>query len=167
MSDIVTRKTKFRQGWTSGLPETPCGYGSKMSTTKRQREWLPGIVSQYGIKTVADVGAGDLNWIKHVNWDVEYTAYDLIPRSEDVTEFDLVNEVPPKVDAILCLWVLNHLPKEQCRKALDNIKASGSKYLIMTDRPRWHDEQPEELHMDALEVLVLNQKRDNIRLIKL
>ncbi len=85
-----------------------------------------------------------------------------------VMEFDLVQEVPPKVDCIMCLWVMNHFPIDHCRKALENIKASGSKYLLMTDRPIWRAEQPRELEMDYVEVLMLiPEKGDNLRLIEL
>jgi len=166
MGDIV-RREKFQQGWKGGGSETPCGSGSKLSNTVLQREWLPDIAEKYGIRTVADIGAGDMNWITHMTWDVEYTPYDLVPRHPDVTEFDLVNEVPPKVDCILCLWVLNHMPFEDSRAAIRNIKLSGSKYLIMTDRPIWHFEQPPEIQMQAKEAILLNSRGDRIKLIEL
>lgn len=163
MSDIVDLK-KMAAGWVGGLPETPCGYGSKLSTTEAQREWIPKMVRKYKVKTVADIGAGDLNWVQHVKWPkgVEYTAYDLIPRKEEVTKFDLLAEIPPQVDLIMCLWVLNHFDFENCRKAIQNLKASGATYLLMTDRPIWHREQPPEIVMPALETLVLNEKQDRL-----
>ncbi|RLB67683.1 MAG: hypothetical protein DRH08_03025 [Deltaproteobacteria bacterium] len=167
MSDIVTTKKKFKKGWTGGLPETPCGFGSKMSSTKRQREWLPAMVAKYNIRSIADIGAGDLNWVPSIDWDVEYSAYDLVPRSPEVVEFDLVREVPPKVDAILCLWVLNHMPYDDCLAALENLRASGAKYLFMTDRPKWHHEQPPQIKMQAHEAILLNDKGDKIKFIKL
>ena len=167
MSDIITRQKKYHEGWKGGGAETPCGSGSKLENTIEQRVWLPKMVKKYKIKSVADIGAGDLNWMQHMAWQVKYSAFDLVPRHKTVTEFDLVKEVPPKMDAILCLWVLNHFPYDDCLKALENIKASGSKYLIMTDRPVWHHEQPPEIQMEALETLVLNKKGDQIKLIKL
>lgn len=167
MGDIIQDRAKYRTGWTGGGEETPCGSGSMMKNTEAQRAWLPEIVQKYGIESIADIGAGDRNWIRHVDWDVKYTAYDLVPRSAEVKEFDLVREIPPKVDALLCLWVLNHFPYEDCLAALMNINASGAKYLIMTDRPIWHCEQPLHIQMDALETLVLNNKGDRIQLIEL
>jgi len=165
--DIVADVGKFQRGWTGGLPETPCGYGSKIKVTEMQRNWIPGIVAIYGIKTVADIGAGDLNWIGLMDWDVEYTAYDLVPRKPEVIKFDLISEVPPEVDMIMCLWVLNHLPMDASRAAIQNIKYSGSRYLMMTDRPMWHKDQPEEIKMPHIEKLVLNEKQDSILLIDL
>lgn len=167
MGDIIADVRKFERGWTSGLPETQCGHGSKVGVTQEQRQWIPEIAEKYGVRTVADIGAGDLNWIRLMKWDVEYTAYDLVPRHESVVKFDLIAEIPPKVDMILCLWVLNHLPPDSSRQAIKNLKASGSKYLMMTDRPIWHCDQPEEIQMPYIEELVLNHKNDRILLIEL
>ena len=169
MSDIITEKAKYQKGWTGGLPETPCGHGSKMSSTKVQREWIPGIIEKYGIKTIADIGAGDMNWIKNVDLGgSDYTPYDLVPRKDGVHQFDLIQEVPPKVDLIMCLWVLNHLPFDHCRQAIANLKASGAKYLMMTDRPRWHEEQPPEIVMDSLESIIIRPTtKDSLKLVKL
>lgn len=167
MSDIITERARFAKGWTSGGKETPCGYGSKLSSTVDQRKWLAKVVEAYDIETVADIGAGDLNWIKHMAWDVDYTPYDLVPRLPEVTAFDLVREVPPKVDCLMCLWVLNHMPFDDSRAAIANLKASGSKYLIMTDRPVWHHEQPPEIQMQALDAILLTPKGDRLKLIRL
>ncbi len=63
--------------------------------------------------------------------------------------------------------VLNHFPVDNSRNAIENLKASGSKYLMMTDRPRWHADQPEEIHMPYIEQLQLNDIGDSIMLIEL
>lgn len=169
MSDIITEVKKYQKGWHSGLPETPCGFGSKLANTTKQRKWIPEIVKKYGIRSIADIGAGDLNWIAHTDLNgAEYKAYDLVPRHHSVTKFDLLNEVPPKVDLIMCLWVLNHFPRAHCLKALENLLSSGAKYLMLTDRPKWHEEHPPELlRLEAIETLVLNDhKQDCIKLIR-
>ena len=169
MSDIITEVKKYQKGWTGGLPETPCGSGSRLKDTAKQREWLPEIIEKYDIKTIADIGAGDLNWMAKTDLrGAEYTAYDLVPRHDSVKPFDLVQEIPPKVDLILCLWVLNHFPRDHCKQAIKNLKASGAKYLMMTDRPKWHSDQPEEIQMEAIEsIVVLERTGDSIKLIKL
>lgn len=167
-TDIVSDPEKYRRGWTGGLPETECGYGSKVSVTSVQREWLGHVFDKYEIRSIADVGAGDLNWIRHMNLDgFDYKAYDLVPRHPSVIEFDLCHQVPPAVDCILCLWVLNHMPYGACELALANLKASGAKYLIMTDRPKWHAEQPPGILMEAMESMTLNEKGDRIILARL
>lgn len=165
MGDIVSGVEKFRSGWRGGLPETPCGYGSTLKATRSQRHWLPCLIDFYGIRTIVDVGAGDLNWIRHTDLrGAQYTPLDLVPRIPEVKAFDIVCEVPPKADLLLCLWLLNHLDIQSCRQAIANLKASGSRYLLMTDRPIWHHEQPPEIVMEYVEELKLNAKGDRILL---
>jgi len=164
MSDIVTDLEKIKRGWHGGLPETPCGHGSTMQATRAQRDWIPKIIRNYRIKSIVDVGAGDLNWFPKMKLpkSVRVLHCDLYPRRPEVVEFDLLKEPPPPSDLILCLWVLNHFDLESCRRAIENLKASGSKYLMMTDRPVWHREQPPEIIMPHVEELKLNDKGDRI-----
>ncbi len=81
MSDIITQVNKYKKGWGGGLPETPCGSGSLLKNTEAQRIWIPAIFKKYNIRTVADIGAGDLNWISQMDTSgIAYQAYDLVPR---------------------------------------------------------------------------------------
>ena len=154
--DIITEVGKYHKGWTGGLPETPCGYGSKLDQTIVQREWIPAMVAKYGIRTIGDIGAGDLNWMQEVTWPhpVEYDAFDLVPRHKDVKPFDLIHEVPPKRDLLLCLWLLNHLPVEHARAAQDNLLASGSEYVMVT----WWSEMDEYLDLDPVEEVLIRTR---------
>jgi hypothetical protein len=164
VGDVVSRE-KFGAGWRGGLPETPCGYGSTLEATREQRRWIPELIERYEVRTIVDVGAGDLNWIRRTDLrGAFYMPLDLFPRREEVMAFDLVCEVPPQADLLLCLWVLNHLDFESSRRAIANLKASGSRYLLMTDRPIWHREQPPEIQMPYVEELKLNAKGDRILL---
>lgn len=123
--------------WQSGLPETPCGAGSKIENTEKIRSYLPNIIHDYKIKSIADVGCGDKNWIKLIDFpqDIAYSCFDVVPTSDDVIKFDAVTEILPEpVDLIICIFVLNHLVKSQDSvRALHNFKMSGSKYLLMTN----------------------------------
>ena len=79
-----------------------------------------------------------------------------------------VCEVPPPADLIMCLWVLNHMPFDDCQAAIANLKASGNRWLLMTDRPKWHYEQPPEIRMEVTDELLLNPKTgDRIILVEL
>lgn len=170
MGDIITDVNKYKEGWKGGLPETPCGTGSKIGETQIQRDWIPSMLEKYNIKTLANIGAGDLNWWPHMKLseDIEVTHYDLVPRAEGVIAFDVIQEVLPKVDCLMLLWVLNHFPYDHCEQAIEKIKASGSRYLIMTDRPIWHHEQPPSIQMEVLEEVVIRpDKGDRIVLVKL
>ena len=126
------------------------------------------MIAKHGIKSIADIGAGDMNWIKKTDLSgVQYIPYDLVPRQPEVIPFNLVEEVPDKVDMIMCLWVLNHFPYDSCLQAIKNIKASGAKYLMMTDRLRYREDQPSEIIMPYIDKLLLNDKGDSIMLIEL
>lgn len=170
MGDVIYDRKKFVKGWVGGLPETPCGCGSRVDQTETQRRWIPEIVSKYAIKSIGDIGAGDLNWIRSMRlpYDVTYAAFDLVPRRPEVAQLDIVRDVPKRFDLLMCLWVLNHLPFCACQAAIANLRASGSRYLLMTDRPKWHAEQPPEIIMPHIEELLLRlETGDRILLVDL
>jgi len=156
MTDLVYDREFFRNGWTGGLPETPCGFGSKLSQTVRQRLWIPELVRKYNINSI--------NWIREIEFPrkIQYRAYDLVPRNQQVITLDILDIVPPKTDLIMCLWVLNHFNELHTNKAMENIRASKTKYLLVTQRYGYY--HPD---FNVLEVLTLNDKRDVMLFVKL
>lgn len=112
----------------------PCGYGSKFGKTQNIRNFLPKIVADYNIQSIADAGAGDLSWISHVEWphEVKYMAYDIYPRHKDVIKFDITSQVIPTVDLILCRYVLNHLDSVLRQEAIKRFCESDSKFILLT-----------------------------------
>lgn len=164
MTDIITNVNKYKTGWTGGLPETPCGHGSKLKVTQKQREWIPRLVDELEIKKISDIGAGDLNWISKIKFgiDVRYTPYDLVPRHKSVNSFNLLTTVPPKSDLLMCLWVLNHFPNKEHKLGFENLLKSKSKYLLITQRETWVDYK-----LDIIDVLVLNNTKDILIMAKL
>jgi hypothetical protein len=137
---------RMAMGWARGnmKAESQCGNGSRVSATGPVRQWLSNIHQEYNVKSVSDVGAGDLNWIGLVDWNVQYRGYDVYPRHEDVEYFDGTKDVLPKCDLILCRQVMIHLPEDRVYAMLDNFKLSGSKYLAATT---WDD--PATIDWDA------------------
>jgi hypothetical protein len=143
---------RMAMGWARGnmKAESQCGTGSNMSATTAARNWLSIIAKAYDIETVADIGAGDLNWIGAVDWNVQYQGYDVYPRHENVQYFDGTKDVPPKCDLILCRQVMIHLPKDRAYAMLDNFRLSGSTYLAATtwDDPTNNDWDAPYHHVD-------------------
>jgi len=130
MRDLIE---KFKKGWQSGLPETPCGLGSKLSNTQEIRNFISHCIKKYEIKSINDIGSGDLNWIKHIDLTgVDYESFDLVPRQPETKQFNIIEQIPPKADALLCVYVLNHLSKPNAKYAMLNLLKSDSKYLIIT-----------------------------------
>ena len=159
-SDQVNDIAKYRKGWTGGLPETPCGYGSKLGATQIQREVIPLWMHYYDIQTIADIGAGDLNWVKHIKWIDEPVIhhYDLVPRHRDVEPLDLLADDLPHADCIWLLWVLNHFPEEQMRQGLEKVLSSGCKYLLMTYESRL----PDFMDLDCVEEVQLRPPKPGV-----
>lgn len=141
---LITDVEKYRKGWIGGLPETPCGYGSMVDQTILQRKALSRWVDKYHVSTLVDVGAGDLNWIRHVKWPrpLRYIPLDLVPRHPEVEQFDLIHQVPPSCDMVLCLWLINHLPDDHAKAAWTNLLKTDCKYIVYTYWPamwEWSD----------------------------
>lgn len=122
---------KMKKGWRSGSG-TSCGYGSQLDQTHEIRSLLPKLVAEYDIHSIADVGAGDMNWMLPTFVDF-YQGYDIFPRRAVVEKFDATAEVlPDRYDLILCRHVLNHISPKLALDALRNFKSSGSTWLLMT-----------------------------------
>ena len=119
------------------------------------------MVEKYDIHSIVDIGAGDLNWMRLVQrpYPVEYQPFDLVPRAPSVKEFDLIYEVPPDADLVMCLWLLNHLPEHQARAALKNLMGCKCKFLMYT----WWPAMSDFLDFGAMEFTVLRTKGEGIK----
>ena len=154
---------EFKRGWISGRPETPCGAGSTVAATIKQRKVLAGWIKKYNIQSVVDVGAGDLNWVRLMGLEIDYQPLDLVPRAPEVKRFDLVHEIPPACDMVWCLWLLNHLPDYRAKVALDNLLKTDCKYIVYT----WWPGMAEMLDICPAEHVVINaEKEHELRLVK-
>ncbi len=128
--------TIYPNFWHSGMPETPCGKGAKISETVTIRRELPKLVDSYNIRSIADVGCGDQNWMKEIKWQtpVAVEGFDAAPINGLITTFDCTKEVlPPAFDMIQCCYVLNHLYYDGAvGRALANFERSGVPWLLVT-----------------------------------
>lgn len=157
-------REEFKRGWISGRPETPCGAGSTVAATLKQRKVLAGWIKKYKIESVVDVGAGDLNWVRLMKLDIDYRPLDLVPRAPEVKQFDLVHEIPPACDMVWCLWLLNHLAEYRAKAALDNLLQTDCRFIIYT----WRPALSELLDICPTEYVVINaEKQAELRLVKI
>ena len=122
---------RMANGWLMGKPFTICGNGSLPDATEVIRGWLPSVCARRGITSVCDAGAGDLQWMVGMTWDVDYRPFDLIPRHSSVRQLDITTEPLPTCDAILCRMVLNHLDEARVGMALKLFRRSAQ-YLFAT-----------------------------------
>ncbi len=131
LSDKDMRE-RMVNGWRGGKRDgTICGCASTIGNTRKIAAWLPDVCNRYDILSLNDAGAGDMHWIKHIQWDIDYKPFDLIPRLHSIKKLDITKKKLPKCDAILCRMVLNHLGNDRTALAI-NLFRKSAKYLIAT-----------------------------------
>lgn len=124
----------------------PCGYGSKPVNTEKAQLFIQEYIDRFEIKSINDAGCGDFSWMKMIDLDgIKYAGFDInsemlketrkLHPKIDFFEHDVVNQILPKADLIICRDCLFHLPFESILKALRLFKKSDSKWLIATSHP--------------------------------
>lgn len=141
--DIFTRY--YRENSWNGK-ESVSGPGSDYEQTKYLIPELKVLLDTFSIKSILDVPCGDFNWMKRVDLDgVKYLGGDIVDdiiktnnrkygsRNIKFEVFDIVKDNLPKSDLIMVRDCLVHLPNKDVFKAINNIKSSGSRYLLTTN----------------------------------
>jgi glycosyltransferase involved in cell wall biosynthesis len=140
-----TREERFAYIYETGkwgTAESRSGVDSSRQATDRLRAELINLLEDEDVETIFDAGCGDFNWMREIrrNWD--YTGGDIVPGlieelnisfgSKDCrfVVFDIVEDIPAKVDLIICRDVLFHLPNADVWRALVNFKKSASRLLL-------------------------------------
>lgn len=126
--------------------ESVSGPGSDYEQTKYLIPELSLMIKSLNIKSILDVPCGDFNWMRKVDLSgVKYTGGDIVEPlivsnskkySSDNIKFkviDVVNDILEKTDLIIVRDCFVHLPEVDVLKAINNIKRSGSKYLLTTN----------------------------------
>ena len=125
--------TKIHQNKQWG-EQHPCGSGSAPENTKLYRLFLQNFLIEQKIKSVVDIGCGDWQSLKLLDWDnIQYIGYDVIKEIVDKNNGDLSTHLIkfihgnplhvnlPKADLLLCKDVLQHWPSEHILLLLDQI----------------------------------------------
>lgn len=130
--------------WGMRNGEGTSGEGSMLETTETYRQFLQSFFSTHNIRSVVDVGCGDWEFSRAMNWEgIEYVGYDVVPSvieknqakfttdaihfvHGDATAIDL-----PSADLLICKDVLQHLPNQDIQTF---IKQLGKfKYCLITN----------------------------------
>ncbi len=148
--------------------ESLSGRGSDLDQTAVIRERLPELIRSLGVRTMLDVPCGDFNWMKELQLDLElYTGGDIVAEliqrntaafASDTRRFqvlDLTSDSLPKSDLVLCRDCLVHLPLDDGLRAISNIKASGSTWLLSTTYPSQSENKELPLSVKGWRVLNL------------
>lgn len=134
----------FRQkGW--GDSPSVSGTGSDEEQTREVARRLPGVLKEIKARSLVDAPCGDYYWMKKVKLDVDYTGVDIVSELIEANqkkygrsgvrfiEGNIIREVLPKGDVILCRDCLVHFPYKDIFKTVNNFKKSGAKYLLTTN----------------------------------
>lgn len=129
-----------------GSVESRSGSGSTFEYTKNLRSHLPKVFKEYSIKTVFDAPCGDFNWMRYVvlGSEINYIGGDIVKplvdelnrkyKSDKIAfvHFDLVKQVPPEADLMICRDCLFHLSFDDAFSVFENFSKSKVKYLLTT-----------------------------------
>lgn len=128
-----------------GSQESVSGRGSILEETEEIRKKIPTILDEYDINSLLDVPCGDFNWMKHVDLkNINYIGGDIVPDiiKKNKVKYEAPNKIfriidittdeLPRADLVLCRDCFVHLSYKDIFSALQNIKKSGSKYLLTT-----------------------------------
>ena len=124
------------------------GQGSDDAQTTEIIAQIPLLVKELSIKIFLDVPCGDFNWFSKMNLKLDsYIGGDIIPEIIDrnntlfktpnrqFIKLDLIKDLLPNADILLCRDVLVHLSNAMILEALTNIKKSAITYLLSTTFP--------------------------------
>lgn len=135
-----------KNGWRS--LESKSGPGSELVNTKVLRSGLTQIFSQLKIKSILDIPCGDFNWMKEVDLaGISYTGADIVGEliRENRNKFphlqfevlDITTDKLPKVDLVMVRDCFVHFSIDNIYKSIENLKSSGSKWLLTTSFTNW------------------------------
>lgn len=129
--------------WTDH--QSVSGIGSSLEQTREIIRLLPGILQQFGVRTLLDIPCGDCNWMQKVDLaGIDYTGADIVETLVEVNRerytrpgvqfihVDLLQDPLAACDLVFCRDCLVHLSFEDIHRSLANIRQSGSRYLMTT-----------------------------------
>jgi predicted 2-oxoglutarate/Fe(II)-dependent dioxygenase YbiX len=132
----------------AATPEEKLAAENRLKTTEKLRKELAILLQRYEIKSMLDIPCGDISWMKEVNKDgIDYIGAD--PNANTIAQnrtiypntrfdvMDLLHADLPKVDLVFVRDCLGHFSDANAKKAIENIRRSGSRYLLATSFTKW------------------------------
>lgn len=137
----------YKNLWQSN--ESVSGKGSENINTNVLIKELPVLFSKFNINSMLDIPCGDFNWIKNLDLtNITYIGADIVEPLIEVNKnkysnidfrvLDITTDNLPKVDLIFVRDCLGHLTNENVLKAIQNMKNSGSKFLLATSFTKYN-----------------------------
>jgi len=145
VSEVFSDIYKSNLWHISEKRESVSGIGSSLEQTREIIKTLPFLFKKYQIKSILDVPCGDFNWMQNIDFSkMTYIGGDIVSKIVDdnnekissgnisFQQINLIEDQIPKADLIFCRDCLVHLSFDDVLSSIENIKASGSKYLMTT-----------------------------------
>ncbi len=128
-----------------GSEQSNSGVGSELEATRALREEIPALAKRLGVQTLLDLPCGDFGWLNRVDFGgIHYIGADIVGRlveqnqqlyassKREFVQLDLVCDPLPQADLVLCRDCLVHFSYATVFNAFENLKRSGSRYLLTT-----------------------------------
>jgi SAM-dependent methyltransferase len=148
LKDVFDQINKEEYWIVDPAMDPSSGTGSTLKQTREIVNQLPRIMDQFNILNVLDIPCGDFNWIWQIDWTGRrYLGADILEelirkniekyQNEFITfkVLDLINDNLPEMDLVFCRDCLVHFSFDYIKRALANIKKSGSRFLLTTTFP--------------------------------
>lgn len=153
--------------WNDNLKTIPLsGPGSSLENTIKYRQMLDHLVKELNVKTIVDLGCGDLTWMPHTNaFQVcEYTGIDVVKslinahtekfKDKKFLCLDMTIDQIPGGDLVIIRDVLFHLSIEKVLAVLQNIKGKFKHYLITSCNNIINDDNMNKFHFHNLNLRI-------------
>ena len=122
------------------------GLGSELQATDHLRAAIPALLRELNARIILDVPCGDFGWLSEASLDVdEYIGADIVAAIVDrnqarygdgqrrrFVQRDITSDPLPRADVVLSRDCLVHLSNADIFRAFENLKRSGSRYLLTT-----------------------------------
>jgi hypothetical protein len=147
--ETVFEKIHRTNGWEG--TESPSGRGSTLAETTAIRVALPKLIARFNIRSLLDIPCGDGHWMSQVDMKLDrYIGADIVGdlvancsarwptgRTDEIAfvRMSLIADQLPSVDLVFCRDCLVHLSFSDALAALENLRLSGSTYLMTTTFP--------------------------------
>ena len=142
--DLFLRRDAFGEIYRNNIWGFGSGFGSTVEATKEYVTILNSVLEQFDIEKVLDVGCGDWQFSKTIDWSgVDYTGVDTVQSvidsnkrkySKNNIHFSHLNATDsdlPGADLLIIKDVLQHLPNKDIRKIL--AKTKTFRYVLITN----------------------------------
>jgi SAM-dependent methyltransferase len=144
-------KNRFSQIYEKNTWGKGRGFGSRPNNNIEYIQFVQKFMLHNPIKTVVDLGCGDWQFSRFINWEgISYSGFDIVKTvietnkniyAKDNIRFSLFDSLKdlPQADLLLCKDVLQHLPNELIKQYLSFFRTRFKAMLIT------NDDYPEEI----------------------